>query len=691
MKAEENQVITFLRNPTTQFIIPVYQRNYDWKEEHCKQLLDDIINIASDTTISAHFIGSIIYRNEKLSTTNTLTEFVIIDGQQRITTLTLIYIALYRLCTKEKVNQKSTIESFLFNTNSNSKTEKLKLRPTENNDEAIKSLLEENTTEKGDDTSNIIKNFNYFQENITVDSYEKVIEGLDKLWFVEIRLGKEDDPQRIFESMNSTGLDLSQADLIRNYILMRLPPEKQNELYTNYWLPIEENTRDTKDNKNPSKTSDFIRDYLIYQNESIPNKDKVYSEFKKKFPFVNGKIENIEENLTEIKDLSEYYKKILNPEKETDTDIRIHLEYIKEIEITVSYPFLMKVYSDYGAKNIDKNIFIGVLELMQSFCIRRAIIGLPTNALNKIFASLCSKIKQVKQDSYIDSLERTLLLPTGTWKFPRNEEIIESIKSKDMYNSNNIKYILKRIEYHEQKEKVQIDNNITVEHIFPQTTTNTGWIEDLGEDICKQIKEQRIHTIGNLTLTGNNPELGNNTFAKKKDIYTDSSFSITRNITKNEKWGIEEIEQRCEYLTSIFLQVWECPDRNRESNTGEINIFEAEDPTSKKIEYINLLGTQIRDNNFTKMYTQVIQKLMELDFGGLDNLLPKIKLFHEQGTKPYSTITIEKKQYYLFTGGNNKQKFDNIKITLKALELQDGCFVKYSDEKDAEDLFSKND
>ena len=401
MKANETKVEDFLSSNKTQFLIPVYQRNYDWSTGQCKQLLDDILEVGTNKKMNAHFIGSIVYIHDDVYTASRIKELTVIDGQQRLTTLTLIYLVIHRLAKELKdeslVNEIS--ETYLINKFA-PEEEKLKLRPTENNDKALKYLLRSDENEEFQDFSKLIDNFNYFKGRITEENYKFVLEGLSKLMFVEISLDRErDDPQRIFESLNSTGLELSQADLIRNYILMGLNRKNQNKIYQNYWEAIEKLSKD--ETLNVSRVSDFIRDYLTLENKKIPNKGKVYLEFKAKYP--TSTFDELEIILAGIKTLVKHYNKLINPKNEADKAIRLQLEYINRLEINVVFPFLMRVYDDYDSSTIDKQTFIKVLDLIQSFTWRRFILSLPTNALNKIFMSLYDK---VDTSNYLFSIQK---------------------------------------------------------------------------------------------------------------------------------------------------------------------------------------------------------------------------------------------------------------------------------------------
>lgn len=342
MKASEVKLNRFLAQTDTQFVIPVYQRNYDWKKQQCRQLVEDILAVGRDKRRYAHFIGSIVYIHDDVYSSSGIRELTIIDGQQRITTVMLIYIAIYTLAQelKDEALKSRINETYLINKFAQEE-EKLKLKPTENNDKALKYLLRNDHHETYSEYSRLIENYEYVQTRISRENLEIVREGLEKLMFVEISLDRgHDDPQRIFESLNSTGLDLSQADLIRNYILMGLHRRTQLKIYRDFWQPIEEQTTEEKNNLN--KVSDYIRDFLTIETREIPNKSQVYEEFKKKYPVENFEI--IEQILPKIKKFACHYHKLINPEREPDKDIREQIKFINRLEINVSYPFLLEVY-----------------------------------------------------------------------------------------------------------------------------------------------------------------------------------------------------------------------------------------------------------------------------------------------------------------------------------------------------------
>lgn len=686
MKANETKVEDFLSSNKTQFVIPVYQRNYDWTTGQCKQLLDDIIEVGISKKMNAHFIGSIVYVHDDVYTSSRIKELTVIDGQQRLTTLTLVYLVLHRLAKDLKneglVNEIS--ETYLINKFS-PEEEKLKLRPTENNDRALKYLLRSDANEEYSDFSKLIDNFNYFKGRITEDNYQNVLKGLSKLMFVEVSLDREkDDPQRIFESLNSTGLELAQADLIRNYILMGLNRRDQNKIYQNYWEVIEKLAKD--ETLNVSRVSDFIRDYLTLENKNIPNKGKVYLEFKVKYP--TSTLEELEANLSGIKSLVKHYNKLINPKNENDKEVRSQLEYINRLEINVAYPFLMKVYDDYFNSVIDKEIFLAVLDLVQSFTWRRFILGLPTNALNKIFMSLYDK---VENGNYLFSIQKSLLQRTGVQRFPKNAEVIDALKVKDVYNikSKNRTYLLERLENFENRELVLIDSNddITIEHIFPQNP-DPKWKIELGNDEFNFIKENYLNTIGNLTLSGNNGKLGNKSFIDKRDLeeagYKDSRLWLNKYLTVLDKWDKSEIERRFDLIAERFLRIWAIPNISIEErlDSNEENIFDAEDPTFKKLEYAVFFDNKIEINQVAKLYIEVFKQLFDLQ--------PETFFTTEIGTK--IGLTKDPKQnktrspaklndsYFIEAGYSNKDKFDRIKQALTIFDFEDELTIKYAEE-----------
>lgn len=571
--------------------------------------------------------------------------------------------------------------------------EKLKLKPTDNNKEALRHILNSSEGEEFNGYSRIIENFNFFKSHINKENFDTVLRGLNKLIFVDIALDRQkDNPQRIFESLNSTGLELSQADLIRNYILMGLSRTNQEKIYKSYWEVIEKNAKDEILNK--SRVSDFIRDYLTLINKEIPNKGEVYVKFKSQYPTTT--IDELENVLADLKSLVKYYNKLINPKNEIDKDIRTQLEYINRLEINVAFPFLMKVYEDYSNNIIDKPTFISVLNLVQSYTWRRFILGLPTNALNKIFMGLYYH-KDFKKEDYLTSIQKILLKLSRVQRFPRNAEVINALKEKDVYNikPKNRIYLLERLENFNNIEHVVIEGNsdITIEHIFPQNP-DPKWKIELGQEEYNFIKENYLNTIGNLTLSGNNGKLGNKPFIEKRDMNIDdkeqgykfSRLWLNRNLKEKEKWNKEEIEKRANEISERFMKIWEMPEIEieQESDNDEVNIFDAEDPKHKKLEYAIFFDQRLEVNQVAKLYIEVFKQLFDLqpETFFTSDIGHKISL-SKNPTEDCLRQALPLNDTYFIEGNiDNIGKFDRIKQALTVFGFEDELIIKYADKNE---------
>ena len=690
MKASEVNLSRFLAETDTQFIIPVYQRNYDWMKSQCKQLLDDIIDIGK-TRRAAHFIGSIVYIHDDVYSTSSIRELTIIDGQQRITTITLLYIAMYKMAQEledqrlvEKIHETYLINKFSKETD---EVEKLKLKPTENNAKAIKFLLRGNSFETFSEYSLIIENYEYIKNRITAENFEVIQKGLEKLMFVEISLERgKDDPQRIFESLNSTGLDLTQADLIRNYILMGLDPKSQLKIYQDFWEPIEEQTKEEKTNE--IRVSDFIRDFLTIQNREIPKKSNVYEEFKQKYPIYE--FDTIKETLPIMRKLSYLYNRIINPDHESDRDIREQLTFINRLDINVLYPFLLELYNDYAETTLDKKTFVEILETIQSYVWRRSIVGLPSTSLSRIFMRL---YEDVDKENYLTSIQKSLLRKKGNQRFPKDEEVLKALKEKDVYGikSKNRVYFLERLENHNNVERVMIEQNpdITIEHIFPQNP-DPKWKLSLEDESYRKMKDIYLNTIANLTLSGNNGALGNRIFQEKRDMnhngkeqgYKYSRLWLNKYLATIDKWGISELEERLSIISDRFLQVWKYPQISLELlyHYDEVNIFEAEDPTHKKLSYAIFFDQKLPYRQVNKLYVHVMKTLFEMkpERFFATELGEKVCITKQRETLRTSEPLNE--MYHIDTHLSNIQKFDRIKYALSIFEAEDDLYIRYEDQ-----------
>lgn len=566
MKASEKKIKDLFSEAKTFFAIPVYQRDYNWQEKHCKQLFEDILNVGKDIDITSHFIGSIVYIHEGVYGIGEK-EFYVIDGQQRMITITLLHIALYHRLKESKEEYADEIYE-LYLVNKFSKRDiKLKLLPPEENLNILNKILEENWEELEDyQDRNIVKNYKFFKEiisNYSNEEIEYLLAGLDKIIYVDIALEKDkDDPQKIFESLNSTGLDLSQGDLIRNYILMDLEREKQNFVYKNLWLPIENNCKISLGNEIKNYVSDFIRDYLTLKNGKIPSKPKVFEEFKEFYDKNNDK------QLEDIKNFSEEYAHIIKPNTEKDKEIRKELENLKVLDQTVINTFLIGILRDYRENKIVKNEILEILKLLQSYIWRRFITEKPSNALNKIFQGMYLKIS--KDQKYYKILEESLL----NQDFPTDDELKEALKTKNVYkDKEKLRYVFKELENYNHNELIDFENEkITIEHIFPQKP-NKSWKEKYSDYELEEMKTFK-DTISNLTLTGSNANLGNKSFLDKRndDIhgYKNSKLYLNKYLGKLNEWNLSAMEGRFEELFKNIIKIWKRPESSEDKDIEKV-------------------------------------------------------------------------------------------------------------------------
>ncbi|GAA8157588.1 DUF262 and DUF1524 domain-containing protein [Helicobacter pylori] len=546
MEAREATLLGFFEeNQNNQFVIPIYQRVYSWEKEQCEQLWDDIIKIGGNDKMNGHFIGFILYVLDGNTPSSPL---LIIDGQQRLTTITLLLIALRNHLSDEV--KREEIESYLINNNKDGDKngdKKFRLILSESDKDTLLSLMDKNKRKPSEPSVKIVENFKLFEKWISenTDKLETIFKGLEKLMIVYIALDKEDDPQLIFESMNSKGIELAQTDLIRNYIIMETETEeKQKDFYNGYWRAMEE---DFKQNETLFKR--FVRHYLTIKTGKIPNIKKVYKAFKDYQQKERIEIEDL------LKDLQKYcgYFCQIAFKKEADKDLNKALSFLVDLEMDVVYPLLLELYSDYSDGVLSKQDFIPIIALTESYICRRAVCGLGPNSLNKIFPSFTKKIDK-KQ--YLKSVEKHFGSLKGNQRFPNNNEFKDLFITIDFYHLKKSKYFLERLENFDTKEPVDTQKCDT-EHIMPQTLT-PEWQRDLGENF-EAIHEKYLHTIGNLTLTGYNAKYSNKSFQDKRDMekgFKQSSLKLNQNLKDLESFGEKEIEKRASDLADWALKIW---------------------------------------------------------------------------------------------------------------------------------------
>ena len=557
MKASERKITKLFSESDTVFSIPVYQRDYNWQEKQCQRLFKDILQTGKNEKVSSYFLGSIVYIHDGIYGVGEK-EFHVIDGQQRMTTLTLLFLAIYfklkgTILAKDadKIYNQYVVNPY------SEKEIKLKLLPPEENLYILNKISHNKFNElEAFQDRNMLKNYLFFEkelENLSFDDMKHLSNGIEKLIYIDIALEKgKDDPQKIFESLNSTGLDLSQGDLIRNYILMDLERGEQNRIYKEIWIPIENNCKVSDGSEITSYVSDFIRDYLTLKTEKISSKPKVFETFKAYYEKEN------DEKLEDMKKYSEAYSYIIKPSLEKDRDIQRELDYLKSLDKTVINTFLIGVLKDYKDNILEKDELLNILILLQSYLWRRYITEKPTNALNKIFQGMYGKIS--RSGNYYENLVDILMAED----FPTDEELESALKLKNVYkDKEKLNYVFKKLENYNHNELIDFENEkITIEHIFPQKP-NKAWKENYSDNELEQMISFK-DTISNLTLTGSNSNLSNKAFHEKRDDevhgYRNSKLYMNKYLGRLEEWNLLSMEARFESLYDDIIKIWKRPE-----------------------------------------------------------------------------------------------------------------------------------
>ena len=554
MDAKHINLLEFVRS-APQFEIPIYQRKYSWELPQCEQFWHDICQAGNQENVGGHFVGSIVYVKDTDAFNAPL---LVIDGQQRLTTLTLLITAL-----SASVDDKEPFDGFsrrklrnyyLINPDEEGDLHR-KLMLSETDKDTLFAIIDEQ--DLPDDYSHRIKdNFDFFTECLEDSevNLETICRGLSKLLIVHIALSrKEDNPQLVFESMNSTGRELTQADLIRNYVLMGLKTNIQTSLYNQYWRPMEQAFGQEAYDSHFDK---FMRHYLTMKGGGkIPRLDDVYEAFK---AYDRSFDLGTEELVRDIRRVSKHYCAMALG-GETDKDLKTAFHDLRGLRVEVAYPLLLELYGDYDNDSLSREDFLKAVRLIESYIFRRAVCEIPTSSMNKTFATFG---KALRKDQYLESImEHFLLLPSYR-RFPPNKEFKDKIKIRNLYNFQNLSYWLRRLENHGRKETVHVDE-YTVEHIMPQNENLTDeWKTALGED-WKQIHEEYLHTLGNLTLTGYNSEYSDRPFREKRDMeggFRDSPLKVNKGLGESEEWTKDTITDRAERLAKDATTVWICPE-----------------------------------------------------------------------------------------------------------------------------------
>lgn len=601
MKASAANFLTVIKGPK-QFVIPIYQRTYSWQITHCNKLFNDILRISKDPSLPGHFIGSVVYFQESIHTVSDVPKLLVIDGQQRLTTITLIIAALAEFVRDNIVEIDTNFTKlqnyYMLNTEEESEL-RYKLLLTRKDKETLINIIK-GIPPAGEYSHRVVENFEFFKAKINIENAVDIYNGVLRLFIVDVALEKDkDNPQLIFESLNSTGLDLSQADLIRNYILMGQEIKLQTELYEKYWFPMEQ----SYGNEYTASFDWFMRDYLSVKTGSIPRIDRVYEEFKN-YLQRGGVSLTITEVVQDIHRFSGYYVNMVL-HKESDPDLLKGFRNISRLKVDVSYPFFLPVYHDYARGIIIKDEFGEIISLVENYVFRRAICGIPTNSLNKTFAIL---YKSIQQTNYLEGVKAAFQIMGSYKRFPNDAEFEKEIVTKDVYNFRSRNYLLSRLENYKRKESVNIDD-YTIEHVLPQNPQlSFEWQRMLGER-WKEIQEQYLHTLGNLTLTGYNSELSDRPFNTKKSIeggFNDSPIRLNEFLRKVDVWNEEQIQIRAKELAEKSRQIWFAPNLSQD-------ILEQYKPEEPEATVYTLENYEYIKGEMLDLYEALKKRILNID------------------------------------------------------------------------------
>ncbi len=471
MKAEATPLLTFIET-SKQFVIPIYQRTYSWTQEECRQLWDDIIRTGENDKVKAHFIGSVMYVSDDVYQVSGHNPLLVIDGQQRLTSVTLLLALLERKLEALPVDRRMPHakasrprripENYL--TNRHGKDERrFRLILSAADKDTLLAIIGKAPELPPNHSHRINDNFELFATWIDERKGDlaPLCLGLRKLLMVDVALTRgQDNPQLIFESMNSTGKELTQADLIRNYVLMGLDHELQSQLYKDHWRPMElafgqKAYGDSFDR--------FVRDYLTLKTREVPNINRVYDAFKAYFRESEFADQGIGSLVADIHRYATYYCR-MSLIAEPDPGLRMAFQDLKEVEVEVAFPFLLEAYADYAGERLSKSDFLQIVRLVESYVFRRSVCEIPTNSMNKTFAGLGKLIDKTR---YLESTQARFLLMTSQRSFPRDDDFHREIRTRDLYNNRRKRYWLRRLENHGRKEPISV-HDYQVEHIMPQ-------------------------------------------------------------------------------------------------------------------------------------------------------------------------------------------------------------------------------
>lgn len=693
MKGYAKPLHEFIEGHKIQFVIPVYQRNYDWLIDNCDQLFSDLVKLSRSNRCS-HFFGSIV-----TSSADSSYNRLVIDGQQRLTTISLLLLAGIKAVKDGaiEISEESKIdeayEVFLKAKFCNSER-KIKLVPIENDRIAYDKIFKEE--DSFDEDSKVTRNYRHFYDLLTRKpqalSFDQLLDTIERLQIISIELDSDDDAQLIFESLNSTGLALTEADKIRNYLLMSLTPEEQHMCFKNYWQKIEQATENQ-----PTK---FLRDYLTIQQQlqRPVRQSNIYYEWKK---YMDG--HERKEELVKMLDYAHYYQQVTEAKLST-AKLSEKMRHICNIETDVTNVFFIQFLRYASANNLSEDEIFKVIDLVENYLARRIVCNMPGNALTQVFCALHKDVlKSIEEyssanvelgNSYSDILTYHIMRRDGNYQLPRDMQFVESIKTRDAYHM--LKpfqiFLFERLEnsVHGEYNDVATDmkkKDATIEHIMPQTL-NGDWKAMLGDNF-EEIQDKYLHTFANLTLTGINSELSNKPFEIKRDgkkigneiypEYKNSKYRLTKNVTLCDKWTEIELLNRCNEIVATFLRLYPLPQTTFKPLPKPVDEVSLEDesftPTNRQLKGFRLYDNDYSETTWKDMLLRVVKMITEKYPDIVDSLYDKGTYFWTSKTANLGYCTQIGADKYLWTNMANKSKLACLRYLFEKCDIAESELV----------------
>lgn len=693
MKGYAKPLHEFIEGHKIQFVIPVYQRNYDWLIDNCDQLFSDLVKLSRSNRCS-HFFGSIV-----TSSADSSYNRLVIDGQQRLTTISLLLLAGIKAVKAGaiEISEESKIdeayEVFLKAKFCNSER-KIKLVPIENDRIAYDKIF--NEEDSFDEDSKVTRNYRHFYDLLTRKpqalSFDQLLDAIERLQIISIELDSDDDAQLIFESLNSTGLALTEADKIRNYLLMSLTPEEQHMCFKNYWQKIEQATENQ-----PTK---FLRDYLTIQQQlqRPVRQSNIYYEWKK---YMDG--HERKEELVKMLDYAHYYQQVTEAKLST-AKLSEKMRHICNIETDVTNVFFIQFLKYASANNLSEDEIFKVIDLVENYLARRIVCNMPGNALTQVFCALHKDVlKSIEEyssanvelgNSYSDILAYHIMRRDGNYQLPRDMQFVESIKTRDAYHM--LKpfqiFLFERLEnsVHGEYNDVATDmkkKDATIEHIMPQTL-NGDWKAMLGDNF-EEIQDKYLHTFANLTLTGINSELSNKPFEIKRDGkkigneiypgYKNSKYRLTKNVTLCDKWTEIELQNRCNEIVATFLRLYPLPQTTFKPLPKPVDEASLDEetfsPTNRNLKGFRLFGNEYNETTWKGMLLQVVKLVMERYTDIVDTLYDAEGFFWSAKQADTRYCTMIAPQKYLWTSMDNRSKLRCLRFLFEKCDIAESELV----------------